>query len=108
MVSVGAGLGGLVDDALQCRANGGVHRCGAGCLRDPSCSGRCRTGGMMTAAAWGSTVVRSASGVVGAGIGVVAPVKYLCAGVVGEIAAASGNSCVACLRTGRRTWRHIG
>ena len=44
----------------------------------------------------GSTVVRSASGVVWSGIGVVAPVSTCVPASSVKSAAASGNSCVAC------------
>ena len=53
----------------------------------------------------GSTVVRSASGVVWSGIGVVAPVSTC---VVGEIGSSVGQQLRGLPRTGRRTWRHIG
>ena len=70
----GGRLGGLVDDALQCRANGGVHRCGLVACGIPAALA-VPDGGNDDGCGVGSTVVRSASGVVWSGIGVVAPVS---------------------------------
>ena len=84
-------MGGLVDDALQCRANGGGWL-----LAGSQLLWAVPDGGNDDGCGVGSTVVRSASGVVWSGIGVVAPVSTCVPASSVKSAAASGNSCVAC------------